>query len=350
MESAILQLASQQKDRATENIITLLASYYWRGRIHFLFPFIDGDLRVLLNGGFKPSSLPLDLATNDLADHWLWKQMIGVTQALSQIHSGLTGSTPTKGGRIIAFHLDLKPANILVAINGVLKITDFGQSVIDTLENIGATLNVSYAGDPEYGDPESAQNAAESNENEGQISIQEQVRLVQNCDVWSLACIMTEVLVFLMGARHNKPGCQALNDFNILRHNAGSLMFYDNKAQVKACVREIIVKFSKDYAGNFWYNQYLRGLKDILLGSHILDPTTGQQPVPGMFTSMRSLRMSSAEVVKELTNLENAYRLADEESRDPLVRYLEMKELSDGDGFREVGWTRGPTVVSFLDV
>ena len=99
----------------------------------------------------------------------LWTQMQGVAEGLNTLHELYKGTT-------IAYHQDLKPANILI-VKGTMKIADFG-----LLELKPATL-------PTDTDPTGIPNE----HNTGFYAAPRQGKYTREYDIWSLGCIMSEI-------------------------------------------------------------------------------------------------------------------------------------------------------------
>jgi serine/threonine protein kinase len=207
-----------------KNIVQLVSFYTWRQEINFIFPFVEGNLEKLLRGEWSPTGLPS--GPQQMPYHWLWKQMIGVADALHWIHEptvpeNLKGRL--RGSKIIAFHLDLKPANILISRDAILQITDFGQSMIKMVPQGTSEYGIYIGGDQAYQPPESSVSRGGVNRlsfitNEIPLDharsassapfkiedLHESLKIDSNFDVWSLACIMVEVLVYI--SKNGKDG------------------------------------------------------------------------------------------------------------------------------------------------
>ncbi|KAL9080981.1 MAG: hypothetical protein Q9157_000391 [Trypethelium eluteriae] len=115
--------------RGHEHIVDLFDSWESKGHLYMQTEFCEnGNLRDFLNQtGFK----------GRLDDFRIWKILLELSQGLKYIHSN---------GFI---HLDLKPANILIDWEGVLKIGDFGMA-----SYWPAPSDIEGEGDREYIGPE----------------------------------------------------------------------------------------------------------------------------------------------------------------------------------------------------
>ena len=99
----------------------------------------------------------------------LWKQMKGVADGLATLHKLYKGTK-------IAYHQDLKPANILI-VKGRLKIADFGLLEFKP---------VSLPGD-------TGSTGVPNAHNTGYYAAPRQGKYTRDSDIWSLGCIMSEL-------------------------------------------------------------------------------------------------------------------------------------------------------------
>lgn len=131
--------------------------------------------------------------------HGLWVAMTGIVEAVIMMH--------TKDPDSYIGHFDIKPANILVEVGKQpdltrLLLTDFGQAFKVELK-AGQTTGVEgYTATAEYAPPE--QNGTDV------------VR--RSVDLWSLGCVLLEVLVLLTG----EPNPNAAMAFQAQRNNIHS--------------------------------------------------------------------------------------------------------------------------------
>ena len=182
IEQENLRIFTQQRH---ENIVRALWFYEWREHINFVFPFIEGTLESLLKGNCE--SPVKDYARNRKSpNNWLWIQMVGVAEALKVIHNPQSSIFKQNDRRAVGFHFDLKPANILVTEKGILKISDFGLSLIKKVSPSSTSYGFFRGGAPRYQAPE----VSLTNED-----ISDEVR--NKYDVWSYACIVLEIMIYL---------------------------------------------------------------------------------------------------------------------------------------------------------
>lgn len=125
-----------------------------------------------------------------LLDHGLWRNLLGIVDAVATIHEVAEGGKqPRRLGPPIFGHFDIKPANILVSDGGTLLLTDFGQAASRTV------------GTSDYAPPEH--------------ELSNRVELVPSYDVWSMACVLLQALVFIRSAAEGgeQEGKNAVHTF-----------------------------------------------------------------------------------------------------------------------------------------
>ncbi|KAF5003357.1 hypothetical protein FDECE_10087 [Fusarium decemcellulare] len=329
MERDILRMVSQIQRPAADNIVTLLTCYTWQGQWHFVFPYIETDLACLLRGDVLLQGLSPHLRDDEfLPDNWLWKQMLGVCRALAVMHTGMRNPFGHMTGQVIMFHFDLKPANILVTADGTLKIADFGLSSITIVQQGQAQTAAYRQGDMRYVAPESRNTGTSDTLPGGEPG---DIGVLLNYDVWSLACIMTEVLVRLLsqaGHPNRVEGSATLP--------REGRFFNDNDGALKNCVRNLINGIKSMFREDPSYNTYMEAVGDLLLD---------------MFNHDNSQRISSSTVLERLKQANANYDELRSYGRDDLALELLQSCRSEARYHREVGWDDGCGVTqSFLSM
>jgi len=160
----------------------------------FLLPCYHGDLDELLRGAFNHQDFnPLRPLSHGAGGNsgssysfptegWLWKGMLGILDGLAQFH----GSAASQGIR--AAHLDLKPSNILISREGDMVLSDCGTSRVTQEYRAGLTT-LRFVGTIAYSPPWTERETEDS---------YPQPKMNQSFDIWSMACILLEVLIFII--------------------------------------------------------------------------------------------------------------------------------------------------------
>ena len=228
----------------SKRIMQHIASIIHGNNFMILLPLArHGDLEIFLRGGYKPgadtryyhkiydfdATFP-QLSCEETLHRALLKEMFEIARALVWLHEELH-----LFGKLDEYlaHLDLKPENILLVQNnhsgtagsdhpaGKWMLTDFGVSVFDKATNEKATRvhSIRDVG-PRL---TSRANRAEVMRGYGPYQPPE-VDLDKvdgrKCDVWSLACILCDVLAFAFGRG------TALHRFRALRYDGRDDYFY----------------------------------------------------------------------------------------------------------------------------
>ncbi|KAM6530408.1 hypothetical protein FALCPG4_008535 [Fusarium falciforme] len=322
-EQEVLRMVSNIESSAAENIITLLTCYTWRNEMHFVFPYIETDLFKLLRQEPINDVSPW-LNDQALPENELWKEMVGVASALSVIHTGLINPFEEVRGRVFACHFDLKPANILVTADGKLKIGDFGHSNIQIVAPQGKPKVMYRGGDPKYAAPESRL-PLEQTETWFQPHGDETAPALKY-DVWSLACIMTEVLIYLLNRQ--TPG-EVPTENPLVRFDRSldqrtqsefNGRFFDQRG-VKECVTTTIEAFRDRFSPESPASRYMSTIIDLL---------------SGMFQYHNHERISSQDVVDKLDEAETTYQ--DSRDADNLAFEIRQHSAPADDDFKEIGW------------
>ncbi|KAM7219402.1 Protein kinase-like domain containing protein [Rhypophila decipiens] len=337
MQNETLNLLSVHRNHeGADNIITLLGLYTWRGNIHYVFPFVEDSLATLLSRGYPRDARDgISQSALSLPDIWLWREMVGVAKALKFIHQGIPNPFPDKPGKVFAFHFDLKRENILVKwdtdpTKRRLQITDFGRSQIRMFSKEHEHSSSLYLGDPKYTAPE----AWWRTDND---TTDEPLRVLQTYDVWSLACIMLEVLIYL-GAEHGQEGSgpEALEEFGQERKKEDPAAQFFARRGTKAFVVDKVQQIQSWLAvsepGSDAHREYIDNLKALLRN---------------MFAFSMTDRASSKEVVRVLQEASGEYRQSRSETE---VLHSKIRGMFQNEQcrFREVGWYSEKGLVSFL--
>jgi len=337
-KETLTMLAAQNDHESAENIITLLGLYTWRGNIHYVFPFVKENLADLLSRPF-----PRRERSNGglcLPEIWLWKELVGVAKALKHIHKEIGNPFPRDTGKVLAFHFDLKPENILVKSNpepGLrrLQITDFGRSQIRLVDEGDDTSSYLYPGDLKYMAPEAWIKSYDT----PQGNDTDHTMVLQNYDVWSLACIMLEVLVYLI-AEHSLEGDgpKSLKKFDEERRKenppVGFFTYQGMKMSVAQKVQTLPSLSAVPNVQDDTHRQYIQGLVGLLME---------------MFKFDKSDRADSEEVVNLLHKASKQYRRS--MNRTHALPWKIMRAFPKQQrGFKEIGWYNQDKTVSFLEM
>ncbi|KAH7142070.1 kinase-like domain-containing protein [Dactylonectria macrodidyma] len=347
-ESDILRMVARIKKPEAQHIVTLLTCYSWQDHIYFVFPYIESDLYILLNESKIRHELPKVSTTQPLPKHWLWEQMVGVSHGLSTIHTGMENPFEDVEGQVIACHFDLKPANILITADKKLKITDFGRSYI-RLVGEGDQVESSYnSGDMKYAPPESQLHEKPACDlAKGKESVDTEVRrrhdditALLNYDIWSLACIMTEVLLYVFDRPDrqldNQPDqATPLEEFHKdIQNTPMTNRFFNQGSSLKSCVKTAIDGFQQRFREEAAHHRYITDVAQLLLG---------------MFDGDRHERLSSDEVVKRLESASATYETLLRTQGDPLAsKVLGYTVPND---WAELGWVNDSgSIMSFAEM
>jgi serine/threonine protein kinase len=162
----------------------------------------------------------------------IWKQVRGITQALGSISNIETPGVFTSDsgrGSMIGFHFDLKPSNILVDLNGVWQITDFGQAKFTNMS--GSTSRVAHVGGTDDFAPPEYERIDE--------------RFSRKYDVWSLGCILLEAVAFAVrGIRGVKALDEARRSEN--GHHTDERFWQTDRDTGTACLKPAITNFMEE--------------------------------------------------------------------------------------------------------
>ncbi|KAF4475781.1 serine threonine kinase [Fusarium agapanthi] len=334
MEHDVLSMVSRIPKPACDNIVTLMACYKWKDSMHFLFPFVEADLSdVLRNSNNRcPNHLREKLAEGDiLVEHWLWKEMEGVSRALSAFHNKMKNPFKDVKGEVVALHFDLKPANILVTSDRKLKITDFGQSIIQIIDDNKEKSLPHNTGHPRYEPPEarpSSQHLTKSSDDELMVSL--------NYDVWSLGCIMVEVLIHLFGKDLHAfdRALAGLQEIDKEPSVSKQGRFFEKPNGLQPCVTDAFQMFENEFRNDSAQTEYMKDVISLL--RHMLDQD-------------KKNRAYSSTVTQKLDEARAKFE-AIHTNGDSLVVAVDKHGFQDRKGFKELGWHNGAEIVSFSEM
>lgn len=331
LERDLLHFLSQQRHN---HIIQIISVFQWRNEINFIFPFYERNLSDILKDN-KPRDFPAGRNTSEgIPNHWLWTEMLGVADGLKTIHSpqtvpdGLKSSGPVA---FVGFHFDLKPENILVAEDGTLKITDFGQSLLKMVQKGEQSYGIFRGGNLTYQPPEVCPNREElelgsRTEAKGkrQAGLGSVEKIYNKYDVWSLACIMLEVIIYI-----REDGAPAVERF----HKARNREAYHYDGKVKEAVTEAIRSHSVSDPNN-----------EQIAPAHYI--TKVLELLNNMFNIKPDGRPSSRAVVEELDRLFEEYKTMSG-PEDKLAASLRFREAGR---FEEIYWQLEAHRISFVEM
>ena len=236
------------------NIVKALSFYDWKGYINFVFPFINYTLEDILTGKWKgPDKAGSEVSSSPR--HWLWVQMVGIGDALKTIHNPKAQATssgneqdPRKHEyvspslqdmgperRIVGFHFDLKPANILVTDKGQLQISDFGLSLVKEVNPGSASYGLFRGGALRYLAPELSPSHGMTSSEATQTTSYHEIpdKFKNRCDVWSYAGVTLEVTIHLF--KLNDP--MGLAKFRKALDSEGLGCAFHSSNILKQCVK-----------------------------------------------------------------------------------------------------------------
>jgi serine/threonine protein kinase len=215
-------------------------SYEYGDKVNYVFKKYDGNLEDILKGALDKSQevAKLQKYPGSKLQHWLWQGVVDVVGALKFFHTK-EFLRPEVEGKHYAAHFDVKPANILVDQNTSFVLADFGDAQI---VKIGSDFTAN-GGDPNYRPPKRPRDS----------------RWTQAYDVWSMACVLTEVIEYIMN------GSDALQKFRDDRcsDRKGDYAFWKlypgkNDFGLRPSVEKALERFRDPH------DQYLNSVTDLL--------------------------------------------------------------------------------------
>lgn len=202
-ESRILEFL---KDLANPSIAEVLFAFQEEHPLRsfsLVFEFHPTDLQKILfpqnvkDSNFKVPEKTMERFPGSVLDHWLWIGVLGVFDAVAAVHDPLSHakSVPqNSASKFVGGHFDIKPANIVIDVNGNFLLTDFGQAFFKEVK-VGQETNFTIAaGTFNYRPPPSySKQKADTTDD-----LVQKKWWTREYDVWSLACVSVEVLAFIV--------------------------------------------------------------------------------------------------------------------------------------------------------
>lgn len=193
--------------RRHENLVRLLTTYSQDGVPNLIFERADMDLHQFM--------LLRERTIDFKDDRAFVKAIQGLSTGLNYIHSfdlGESYHTQSSMKGTLGCHQDIKPRNILVR-GPDFVLADFGLMRLKAREQDSKTLWKN--GTFEYGAPE-CRNAETLQQN----------RVGRASDIWSLGCIVSELVVYL---RRGSDGLSEFRDIRLMENTFGQTRcFHDN--------------------------------------------------------------------------------------------------------------------------
>ncbi|KAF2627582.1 kinase-like protein [Macroventuria anomochaeta] len=308
---AVILRSMSKRPHAHPHVISLLATYEYRGEFCLIFPWAHADLERHWKDNRGPYGSDPRMA------RWLLEQCLGIAQGLYEIHryrtipktSSLWKASHTRGTSDVALnigspqllfgrHGDIKPNNILFfpdsgsTVGGVLKITDFGITRFSTDDrrlSFHDNERVPYT--PTYQSPE--------------CLLKKNISTL--CDIWALGCVYLEfVLWFLRGYDHVEMFAHNRKEDDL------SDAFFEKtgkdpdtgamRVQVKPCVTELIADLRSAEWCSTPFQKLLSLIEDKMIVRRDAQTTSAAQVRPAGIVTDRSspMRIGSGTLVNEL--------------------------------------------------
>lgn len=221
-EDSYIQRAIKEADIAIAlagrdhgSIAHVLLAFKWkdsnRRYIELVFPNYLSDLGKLFSRSYTPPE-PQSTQNHAVFDHPLWKAAIDVVDALAVMHDAINKNEIPCAG-----HFDIKPANILIKEYGQNEVTlllaDFGQAAAH------------QPGTQDHKPPEI------SGKSNGDVEF-----LTQAYDVWSMACVLLQVCIYIT------KGQRGIESFNAdrFRREPSNPEFWQRKAKGGSVLRSSV--------------------------------------------------------------------------------------------------------------
>jgi serine/threonine protein kinase len=248
------------------NFVRLLFWYQYNATVNYVFPHYPGSLHQLLEGKLDSQMSPLMPSKySSNLQHFLWQGMVDVIAAMKFLHFPDQKILPG----LVAAHFDLKPSNILVDESGGIVLTGFGQARIQQWNSTEGAFLTASDGDPNYKPPPFSPSHKQLLNSVGRPDDPAEdvtLRRKQAYDVWSLACIMIEIIEYI---QRGPDGFRSFRDQRF-REDKSSRAFWKTSpgghCELKASVQETLRTFRTVN------DRYLNMVTDLLESMLSIDP------------------------------------------------------------------------------
>lgn len=222
------------------NIIEVFSSYAYQKKLNLVFPRARGGTLKDFLSGPRPQSF--------ISDASILVALAGLCSAVYAVHQFVSSSHKLE---LIGCHHDLKPANVLVE-GSTFVLADFGLSRFKDASELSATPSRTVH--PYYTPPECCLDDG-----------LEKPVIHRSSDIWSLGCIIAEVVTYMLG------GAKAVEEFKRQRaFEEGPIVrsrFHRGGAENLA----VTAWFEKMQGSNSWTQQMLGQLVRQTLQLHHQD-------------------------------------------------------------------------------
>ncbi|MCJ1440891.1 MAG: hypothetical protein MMC23_001377 [Stictis urceolatum] len=196
--------------RSHQNIVRHTATFIQENNYWILFPLAAGDLGLFLNEGMEHDTSPSDLDPSlfsmlaNVTKGSLISQCYRLADALWYLHTGIIlADSPAQ---VYCIHMDLKPENVLIMSAtdhpvGQWQLSDFGLSVIDTQTSCQDTRYLTIGEAAKFLESNVRPQRKPGTYQAPEVEPSTANKVGRKTDVWSMACIFSEVLAFALGGR-----------------------------------------------------------------------------------------------------------------------------------------------------